>query len=153
MLTRSLFLAAVVSAAVIAGAPSPTRADEQLCVLLLPDDAVELLVNRCGACREVTLQRVRDGGGIPSVRSLMLRRRSLSDAFPRPRPHSDRWRTELPTAAWPRHFRGIDASLNPGRAVSSFPARQNRLDRQFLWRHPRHGLSAVYHRREQHVGE
>lgn len=72
MLTRTLLLAAVVSAAVTAGAPSPTRADEQLCVLLLPDDAVELLVNRCGACREVTLQRVRDGGGIPSVRSLML---------------------------------------------------------------------------------
>jgi hypothetical protein len=68
MLTRTLLLAAV-TAAVTAGAPSPTRADEQLCVLLLPDDAVELLVNRCGACREVTLQRVRDGVGIPRAES------------------------------------------------------------------------------------
>lgn len=69
MLTRTLPIAVLVSAAIAAGIPISTHAAEPLCVLLLPE---ETLINRCSACREVTLQRVREGEGIPNVRSLML---------------------------------------------------------------------------------
>ena len=41
-------------------------------MLLFSDEGGETLINRCHACREVTLQRLREGEGIPNVRSLML---------------------------------------------------------------------------------
>jgi hypothetical protein len=74
MLTRALPLAVVLATLVTAVVPPPARAAgaEPLCVLLLPDGGGETLINRCSGCREVTLQRVREGEGIPNVRSLML---------------------------------------------------------------------------------
>jgi hypothetical protein len=68
MFNRAFLLLTLLSA-VAAGVSVETRAAEPLCVLLLPD---EVLINRCGGCREVTLQRTREGEGIPNVRSLML---------------------------------------------------------------------------------
>lgn len=69
-----LLLAAVLFALVAAGAAAPADAApaEPLCVLLFSDGDGETLINRCHACREVTLQRLREGEGIPNVRSLML---------------------------------------------------------------------------------
>jgi hypothetical protein len=74
MFARALFLLAVLSALTAGGLTAPTRAAaaEPLCVLLVPDGAGEMLVNRCHGCREVMLQRVREGEGIPNVRSLVL---------------------------------------------------------------------------------
>lgn len=74
MIKRRFFLPALLAAVAAAGAPAPSRAQaaEPLCVLLLPDGGGEVLLNRCSGCREVTLQRVREGEGIPNVRTLML---------------------------------------------------------------------------------
>ena len=74
MFNRAFLLLAVLAAVKAAGAPapSPAQAGEPLCVFLLPDSGGEVLLNRCTGCREVTLQRVREGQGIPNVRSLML---------------------------------------------------------------------------------
>jgi hypothetical protein len=74
MIKRRVFLSALLAVGLAAGAParSPAQAAEPLCVFLLPDSGSEVLLNRCGGCREVTLQRVREGEGIPNVRSLML---------------------------------------------------------------------------------
>jgi hypothetical protein len=69
MFNRAFLLLALLSAVAAGGVSVETRAAEPLCVLLLPDD---ILINRCSGCREVTLQRVREGEGIPNVRSLML---------------------------------------------------------------------------------
>jgi hypothetical protein len=69
MFKRAFLPLALLSTVVAASVPLESRAAEPLCVLLLPDD---VLINRCSACREVTLQRVREGEGIPNVRSLML---------------------------------------------------------------------------------
>jgi hypothetical protein len=69
MFKRAFLPVALLSAVVAVGVSAASRAAEPLCVLLLPD---EVLINRCSACREVTLQRVREGEGIPNVRSLML---------------------------------------------------------------------------------
>jgi hypothetical protein len=70
---RALLLFAIFSA-VASGRPAPVYAAgaEPSCVMLLPGAGGEILVNRCQSCREVTLQRLREGGGIPSVRLLML---------------------------------------------------------------------------------
>jgi hypothetical protein len=72
MLTRALLLLAVLSP-LADGIPSPARAAdvEPLCVLVFSGGG-EMLINRCRSCREVMLQRLRDGEGIPNVRSLML---------------------------------------------------------------------------------
>lgn len=51
-------------------APAPGMADLS-CVLLLPQDG-GTLVNRCRACREVTLERVHSGDAIPTVRAMMM---------------------------------------------------------------------------------
>ena len=71
---RSLLPLALVAAfaavplAVAAPAPGMTDAS---CVLLLPQDG-GTLINRCRACREVTLERVHSGGSIPNIRAMML---------------------------------------------------------------------------------
>jgi hypothetical protein len=70
MPARALLLLAVLSALV--AAPARAAPAEPLCVLLFSDGDGETLINRCHACREVTLQRLRDGEGIPNARSLML---------------------------------------------------------------------------------
>lgn len=69
-----LLLAVVLFALGLLGAAGPAGAApaEPLCVLLFSDEGGETLINRCQACREVTLQRFREGEGIPNVRSLML---------------------------------------------------------------------------------
>jgi hypothetical protein len=75
MFVRSLSLLAFVAGVAVASiVPASARAagTEPLCVLLLPDGSGDTLLNRCRTCREVMLQRVRDGDGIPNVRSLML---------------------------------------------------------------------------------
>jgi hypothetical protein len=56
----------------VVGPPAHAAGIEPMCVLLFSDGDGETLVNRCRSCREVTLQRVREGEGIPNVRSLML---------------------------------------------------------------------------------
>lgn len=73
MPSRALLLLALLSA-LLSGAPAQAHAAgiEPLCVLLFSDEGGETLINRCQACREVTLQRLREGEGIPNVRSLML---------------------------------------------------------------------------------
>jgi hypothetical protein len=70
---RALLLFALFFA-LTSGVPAPAGAAgiEPMCVLLFSDGDGETLINRCRSCREVTLQRVRDGEGIPNVRSLML---------------------------------------------------------------------------------
>ena len=74
MLTRALPFAVVLAALVAVVVPPTARAadTEPLCVLLFSDEGGETLINRCQVCREVTLQRLREGEGIPNVRSLML---------------------------------------------------------------------------------
>jgi hypothetical protein len=66
-------LAALASQAVATPAPAASApAMEPICVFLLPEQAGEALINRCRICREVTLERVRAGEGVPSVRAMML---------------------------------------------------------------------------------
>lgn len=71
---RRALLLPVLFFALAGGVPAPAHAAgiEPTCVLLFSDGDGETLINRCRSCREVTLQRVRDGEGIPNVRSLML---------------------------------------------------------------------------------
>src|SRR5512132_1517044 len=73
MPSRALLLLALLSV-LLSGAPAQAHAAgvEPLCVLLFSDGDGETLINRGHACREVTLQRLREGEGIPNVRSLML---------------------------------------------------------------------------------
>lgn len=51
-------------------APAPGMSDLS-CVLLLPQDG-GTLINRCRACREVTLERVLSGESIPTIRAMMM---------------------------------------------------------------------------------
>lgn len=51
---------------------SAAPSTEPMCVFLIPDGGGEALINRCRACREVTLERARAGEGIPNVRAMML---------------------------------------------------------------------------------
>jgi len=69
LLLLALFAAfAPVPAAVAAPAPGIT---DLSCVLLLPQDG-GTLINRCHACREITLERVLSGDSIPTVRAMMM---------------------------------------------------------------------------------
>jgi hypothetical protein len=74
MKTRSRFRFAILIALAALGLPgtAPTAsAADVTCVLLLPDGG-GVLVNRCDTCREVTLERMRVGEGIPNIREMML---------------------------------------------------------------------------------
>lgn len=71
--SRSLFaFAAYIALASIVPASAHAATGEPVCVLLFPDGGGDVLLNRCRTCRQVTVQRVRDGEGIPTVRSMML---------------------------------------------------------------------------------
>ena len=72
MNTPSLFrLVGFVAFAALSIPLAPASATDPGCVLLLPDNG-GILVNRCDSCREVTLERVRVGEGIPNIRAMML---------------------------------------------------------------------------------
>ncbi len=43
------------------------------CAVLVREGTLETLVNRCGTCREVRVQRDRPGNGFPTHRTVMLR--------------------------------------------------------------------------------
>ena len=49
----------------------PASGADPTCVMMLPDSG-GMLVNQCGSCREVTLERVRPAESIPSIRAMML---------------------------------------------------------------------------------
>jgi hypothetical protein len=129
---RRALLLPVLFFALAGGVPAPAHAAgiEPTCVLLFSDGDGETLINRCRSCREVTLQRVRDGEGIPNFRSLML-----------PAMSRCRGRSAVPVAvswaksaaAGPRFLRSGDPTLSK----CSAPARQNHADRDFLWKRPR----------------
>ncbi|MFO1156333.1 MAG: hypothetical protein U1E43_05980 [Rhodospirillales bacterium] len=76
MTNRRLLLLPLAVAAAFAplrpavAAPAPGISDLS-CVLLLPQDG-GTLINRCSACREVTLERVLSGDAIPTVRAMMM---------------------------------------------------------------------------------
>jgi hypothetical protein len=77
-MTKHTFLPLAVVAAIAVGGGSSTPAhaapaggDDPSCVLLLPEGG-GTLVNRCGGCREVMLERLRPGESIPNIRALML---------------------------------------------------------------------------------
>ncbi|HYN39852.1 MAG TPA: hypothetical protein VES39_11435 [Rhodospirillales bacterium] len=80
-MNTSLLSRLVVVAAIAAGtgftafpstvAAAPAAGDDPSCVMLLPE-AGGMLVNRCGGCREVTLERLRAGESIPNIRAMML---------------------------------------------------------------------------------
>jgi hypothetical protein len=74
MNTRSRFRLAVLIALAalrVSGTPTTASAADLTCVLLLPDGG-GVLINRCDTCREVTLERMRVGEGIPNIREMML---------------------------------------------------------------------------------
>lgn len=58
--------------ALAAAAPAPTQAAATRCVLLATDGGREVLVNRCGACREVKVERRRPGEGFPTRRAFIV---------------------------------------------------------------------------------
>ncbi|MBK8174198.1 MAG: hypothetical protein IPK66_02535 [Rhodospirillales bacterium] len=74
MLNRAFLLTVALVVFAVGGLLSATRAPaaELYCVLLVPDGSTVTMVNRCRACREVTLERVRDGQSVPTVRAMTL---------------------------------------------------------------------------------
>lgn len=69
-----LRIAALIAALAAAGFGTPVSASapaDASCVLLLPENG-GMLINQCGKCREVTLERVRAGESIPNIRSIIV---------------------------------------------------------------------------------
>lgn len=72
MIKRALLAASAALLSVAVPTPGAASSTATPCIFLVPDVSRETLINRCPACREVSLERTRAGEANPDRRTMIM---------------------------------------------------------------------------------